>query len=124
MKKFLLLSLTMLLLLCFTSCVDTKPREIDYGGRTIDYDDAKIVVSHIAEMYSNEMVGAYTAEDASAILYCYADKNSGEDISEEDLQKAIWEMIEYYEYTSDYFEKMSSGELVDDIESDYGDYLE
>ena len=111
----------MSLMICCTSC-----STLDSKVRTIDYDDAQIVVSRIAEGYSDEIrwTGAYTVEEATATLYCYADKNSGEDISEEELQKAIWEILEYYDNVNEYFRKMSSGELLDDMKDFYGDYEE
>ena len=115
MKKLFLLLLILSLMLCCTSCSSEK-------SSTIDYDDAQIVASRIAEMYSDEI--RWTGEDASAILYCYADKNSGEHITEEELRKAIWEMLEYYDATNEYFSQMSSGELLDDIKDIYGDYEE
>lgn len=119
MKKLFLLLLILSLMLCCTSCSSEK-------ASTIDYDDAQIVASRIAERYYDEIKwdGAYTADDASAILYCYADENSGEHITEEELRKAIWEMLEYYDATNEYFSQMSSGELLDDMKDIYGDYEE
>lgn len=126
MKKLFLLFLILFLALCCTSCTNKKSYGEGYDDRTIDYNDAQIVAHRIAERYYDQIKwdGVYTAEDASAILYCYADKNSGEDISEEELQQAIWEILEYYDNTNEYFSKMSSGELINDMKDIYGDYKE
>ena len=126
MKKLFLLILSLSLMLCCISCTNTKTYDERYDDRTIDYEDAQIVAHRMAEWYFDQIKwdGVYTAEDASALLYCYADKNSGEDISEEELQQAILKMLEYYYKTNEYFGKMSSGELLDDMNDIYGDYEE
>jgi hypothetical protein len=33
-------------------------------------------------------------DDAEAILYCWADKNSGMEISDDELREAIWAVLE------------------------------
>lgn len=115
MRKFLLVAMAVVVAV-LSSCSHK-------ANRTINYGDAQIVADRIAERYHEEIQcgGVYGPEEAATTLWCYADTNSGMDITEEELREAIWEMLEYYDDTNEFFKEMSSGEMLEDMKNDYGD---
>ena len=123
MKKCikLLLLISLVVLLC-TACSDNKSYNSSYNyGYEVGYDiglsegwesGEELTKRDISIMYE-ECIDSPEMEDVISILWCYADENSGEDISEEDLREAIWKMLEYYDAVEDYHSNLKTKDLLD-----------
>ena len=123
MNRFikLLLLLSLVVLSC-TACSDDELYNSGYNyGYEVGYDiglsegwesGEELTKRDISIMYE-ECIDTHEMEDVTAILWCYADKNSGEDISEEDLREAIWKMLEYYDAVEDYHSNIKTKDLLD-----------
>lgn len=72
----------------------------------------KFTQRDIATMYE-ECINSPEMEDVIATLRCYVDKNSGEDISEEELREAVLKVLEYYDAVEDYHRNIKTKDLLD-----------
>ena len=106
MKKFILV--TMCVLLCFTlsACFQVDNREDEYPGDYHDgyvdgYDDGYYEgqkdLGFYASSYFSDVCGwTYGIEEAVVTLSLYIDEYSGESFTEEEIEKAILEVERFY----------------------------
>lgn len=74
-----------LILTSFSSCVNVESDQEKIASIVQDqYLD-------IDQMRNNRSL---SLDEAETVLWCYADTNSGEEISEDDLREAIWVVLE------------------------------
>lgn len=123
MKKCikLLLLISLVVLLC-TACSDNKSYSSSYNcGYEVGYDiglsegwksGEELTKRDISIMYE-ECINSPEMEDVIATLRCYVDKNSGEDISEEELREAVLKVLEYYDAVEDYHRNIKTKDLLD-----------
>lgn len=86
-KLFSLLLVTFVVLaILLSSCrIDTKT----------DQDKlAEIVQDRFCEIDQHRDGRTLSLDEAESVLYCWADKNSGMEISDEELREAIWVVLE------------------------------
>ena len=55
---------------------------------------AEIVQDRFSEIDQHRDGRTLSLDEAESVLYCWADKNSGMEISDEELRKAIWVVLE------------------------------
>lgn len=122
MKRTILLFLIVASMLLCTSCTDEDLYDKGYNyGYEVGYDTGLAEGWESGEEYTKrdiaiiykENISTYKIEDATAILYCYADENSGEDISEERLREAICTMLDYYDAVEEYHHYIQTEDLLD-----------
>ena len=111
--KFIKL-LLILILVTFSCAACTTESAYDKGyeeGYDAGVSDGRDIGEELAKEYiyiTYEFdIDTHEMEDVRAILRCYADENSGEDISEEDLRDAIWKILEYYDKVDRYLYNIS-----------------
>jgi hypothetical protein len=85
-KKIIVIIYAVFLLAMFSSCgnkEETDQEKIAY-----------IVQERYSDIYNFNFDRSMSLEDAECYLYCWADENSGVEISEEELREAIWVVLE------------------------------
>lgn len=123
MKRLIKILLTVSLIVAvFTSCEGETSYDKGYKtGYEEGYDigvtegwesGEEFTQRDIATMYE-DFIDSPKMEEAAAKLWCYADENSGEDISEEDLREAIREFLKYYDAVEDFYHYIKTEDLFD-----------
>ena len=129
MKKFIKTLLTVFLIVAVcTSCEGETSYDKGYKiGYEEGYDigvtegwesGEEFTQRDIATMYE-DFIDSPKMEDAVAKLWCYIDKNSGEDISEEDLREAIEEFLNYYDAVENFHHGIKTEDLLDVMDKYY-----
>lgn len=99
------------LMFCMTGC--SSPQ------KTIKEELYETIEFYYEDICGWQSENSMDLEDAETILWCYADENSGMDISEEELRKAIWVVLECNEEVRSLIYDVD--DIIDDVYSEYYD---
>ena len=122
MKFIKLLFILFLVIFSCAACAteDTYDKGYNYGyevgydiGLSEGWESGEELAKRDISIMYEEFIDSPEMEDVIATLCCYADKNSVEDISEEDLREAVWKMVEYYDAVEDYNHHLKTKDLFD-----------
>lgn len=123
MKKFInLILLVSLIVFSCTACSNDELYDngYDYGyevgydtGLTEGWESGEEFTQRDISIMYEECIDSPEMEDVVATLRCYAEKNSVEDISEEDLRESVLKMLEYYDAVEGYNYNLKTKDLFD-----------
>lgn len=100
MKKSFILLLYVVIILFSSCCLDVKTTKEEpvecVGERLVDQKKlAEIVQDRFIDIDQFSFDGrTLSLSEAEACLYCWADNNSGLEISDDELREAIWVVLE------------------------------
>lgn len=96
-KKSFILLLCVVIILFSSCCLDVKTtKEEPVEGAGVDQDKlAEIVQDRFIDIDQFPSDGRkLSLTEAEAYLYCWADENSGIEVSDDELREAIWVVLE------------------------------